>query len=1533
MKKVYKWGIWVLLTPVFMFVILTILLYVPTIQNWAVDKIASYASEETGLDISVDHVKLVFPLDLGVDGVMVLRQNDTTSLHKDTIANIHSLAVDVRFWPLLKKQIEIDGLDLWKVRINTADLIASASVKGIVERMRLESHGVDLGKEFIRINNASIIDGRINVSLSDTVPEDTSKTKNHWKIHVDKLAIIRTGVTVHMPGDTLRVGAYLGDTNLESGEFDLYNEIYHVKKIDLGGGKLNYDNNLKVHSKGFDVNHVALSDISLGIDSFSYHNSKLHVLMCKGAFKEKCGIHVMEFVSRVSMDSTRFNMPKLQIRTPESSFYANVAMGSGACGDTSGMMNIVVDASLGKQDIMRLVPNIPLEFMRKWPNYPLTAKGIVNGNVKSARISGFVLELPTAFSISSNGTVGNVTDVENFSADIGIKARTYEIGFLTSLIGTAQAKIPNGITMIGNLKAVGKKYKLNMDASEAGGHLVAVANADMSTMSYQARLEADALALQHFIPNNGFGRFSGVISVSGVGVDVLSKHTKLTAKASISEFRYAGYDLSGIQLSADVNRGIGRVSLNSRNSLIDGSMVLDAIMNTSKIQAIVSCNLAKVDLYNLRVLEKPGTASLRADFDVCSNLKSDHKLQGSIRDIFFTDSIRTYHPENIVMDMYTGKDSTHVVLSSGDFNMRFDAHGGYELLIQKGNDLMAEAKKQLNERYIDQVRIREHLPYMTFHFEAGKENFFCRTLNRFGYHFGMAHVDMSSSTLNGINGKIDVDSLVIAGIQLDTIRIALNSDSVRTDFNGQVRNGPKNPQYAFNALFGGAFYERGLYFGTRVLDAQNRVGISLGLNAAMEENGLRLRLGGKETPILGYKHFHVNKDNYLFLSDDRRVSANLKLHSDDGMGVNVYTNDSTEALQDLTVGLTKFELSKVLSVIPYLPNISGVMNGDFHVIQTADEMSVSSAVTIDDLVYEKSPMGDISSEFVYMPKGDGSHFIDGTLSCNDMEVGYISGTYDSAGDGLLDAELTLDRTPLMLMNGFIPDHIFSFAGYASGALSVKGSLSEPIVDGELQFDSAYIASAPYGVELQFAKNPVKISKSHLLFEDFNMYAHNKSPLSLTGYYDFSNFDNMYLDLGVRATNYLLIDSKENPRSEVYGKAYVNFYAKLKGSLESLNVRGKLDVLGSTDMTYILRDSPLTTDNRMDELVKFVNFNDDTEIHTVTRPPLTGINMDFSMSIDEGAHIVCALNANHTNYVDLIGGGNLRMQYNVVDGFRLTGRYTLSNGEMKYSLPVIPLKTFTIQDGSYIEFSGDPMNPKLNITATEHTKSTVSTDGGNGRSVEFDCGVVITKTLQDMGLQFIIDAPEDMTIHNELQTMSEENRGKLAVTMLTTGMYLSGGNTNSFSMNNALSAFLNSQINSISGNALRTLDLSFGMDNTTLGTGETQTDYSFKFAKRFWNNRLNIVVGGKVSTGADVENQNNTFFDNVTFEYRLSQNSNKYLKLFYERDSYDWLEGNVGKYGGGFMWRRKLQHFRDIFRFKSAKRRMPQLKNDTVIVKK
>jgi len=440
-----------------------------------------------------------------------------------------------------------------------------------------------------------------------------------------------------------------------------------------------------------------------------------------------------------------------------------------------------------------------------------------------------------------------------------------------------------------------------------------------------------------------------------------------------------------------------------------------------------------------------------------------------------------------------------------------------------------------------------------------------------------------------------------------------------------------------------------------------------------------------------------------------------------------------------------------------------------------------------------------------------------------------------------------------------------------------------------------------------------VVNSKLLFDNFALYADNRNALTANGHVDFHDTNRMTIDMRIAARNFQLINAKQTAKSIAYGKMFVNFFAMLNGPTERLKMRGRLDVLGTTDLTYIMLDSPLSTDNQLDELVKFTDFNDTTQT-VVERPEPSGLEMDMSISIDQGAHVRCDLNADQSNYIELQGGGDLRMRYNSSDGLNLTGRYTFANGEMKYSLPIIPLKTFTIQDGSYVEFTGDAANPTLNLTATERRKATVGGDEGQSRSVTFDCGVVITKTLNDMGLQFIISAPEDMNVANDLASMSVEERGKLAVTMLTTGMYLADGNTGSFSMNSALSSFLQSEINNITGNALKTLDLSVGLDNTTDASGAMHTDYSFKFAKRFWNNRLSVQIGGKVSTGSEAQQgQNQSFFDNVTMEYRLSPTSNQYVKLFYNQNAYDWLEGYTGEYGGGYIWKRKLDSFWDIFR--------------------
>lgn len=1535
MRKIYKWAGVAIVVPLLLLTILFLLFYFPPFQNWAVRKTASYASEKMGMHISVEHVHLSFPLDLAVEGVKVLQPNDSIPHVNDTVADISKVIANVQLRPLFRRQVMVDQLDFKGMNVNTTHFIRNLRIKGKVGRLSLQAHGIDLKQSFVKVDDAMLADANLLVELSDTVPPDTTPSQNFWKVQLEQIKIKNTHFALHLPGDTMSVKTKLGEVAAQNTYLDLGKGSYQMQHLRLADSEVHYDRNYEPKVRGIDYNHLALSKLNLVADSFSYDNSQLGIKVRSASFQEQSGLAVTRLQGAFTMDSLRLSLPGMALKTPSGTNLAlDYAMDLNAFDNNNpGTMSANVHGQLSRQDLMTFVgSSLPRNLARKWPTQPMVIVGAIGGNMQKARLKNVNIQIPTVLKLKADGFVENLTDPKRLKANMDLRAQTGNLDFVKSMLdrNVAQTfRIPRGIVLDTHVLVDRDNYTLNnLKVTQGGGTLRGSASIDLDKMSYQARLTAHRLPLQNFIPRQGLHPFTGDIEARGTGTDLLSPSTRLQAKAHVRSFKYGDYNLDGIDADVRVINGHALAQIDSRNPMFKGNLQVDALTRSKRLRATLSSDLSEVDLYRLRLSEQPLKVAICAHVDVESDLKHYHKVQGVVSDILVIDEQQQYRMEDVVMDVLTSRDTTHAIVNCGDFRLNMDGTGGYERLMKQGNNFVAELQRQLKNKYIDQVRLRERLPDAHIYLISGKNNIVCQIVEKYGYQFDNVFMNLTSSPITGLNGGLQIDSLVVDSFQVDTVRFKFASGQDNMTYTAQLRNGKNNPKYIFNALFDGAINEKGTYLKSRIYDWNDSLGVRLALQGSMEQNGVKLHLFG-EKPVLGYKEFSVNDSNYIFMGDDRRVSANMILKASDGMGVQIFTDDSnTEALQDVTVSLNKFNIGAALAMIPYTPNVEGIMNSDFHLIQTESQLSVSSSVKVDGMIYEGSQMGNIGSEFTYMPRSDGSHYVDGILTHEGNEVGTLTGTYRSQGKGYLDAKLGLDRLPVDLINGFIPDKIIGFKGYAEGDLTVQGSLSKPDVDGEVYLDSTYMFSEPYGVEMRFANDPVTITNSRLLFENFEMFAHNESPLNVKGYFDFSDTDRMNLNMRMRAENLLLVDSKETGRSEAYGKAYVNFFGTMQGLLSNLQMRGRLDVLGTTDLKYNLKDSPLSTDNQLEGLVEFVDFRDTTK-QVVNRPPLTGFDMDLSINIDDGAHVDCYLNADHSNYIDLIGGGDMRLRYNTADNMRLTGRYTIGSGEMKYSLPIIPLKTFEIQDGSYLEFTGDPMNPRLNLRATETIKSTVTDESGDGRSVEFVCGVVVTKTLNDMGLEFVIDAPEDMTISNQLQSMTKEGRGKVAVTMLTTGLYLADGNTSGFTMNSALSAFLNSQINQISGKALRSLDVSFGVDNSFSENGALHTDYSFKFAKRFWNNRLRIVIGGKLSSGNNVTPQEETFFDNVTFEYRLSPTSNKYLSLFYQRDSYDWLEGNVSKYGGGFLWKRKLRTFKDLFRFNSENDEIPALPADSV----
>jgi hypothetical protein len=228
-----------------------------------------------------------------------------------------------------------------------------------------------------------------------------------------------------------------------------------------------------------------------------------------------------------------------------------------------------------------------------------------------------------------------------------------------------------------------------------------------------------------------------------------------------------------------------------------------------------------------------------------------------------------------------------------------------------------------------------------------------------------------------------------------------------------------------------------------------------------------------------------------------------------------------------------------------------------------------------------------------------------------------------------------------------------------------------------------------------------------------------------------------------------------------------------------------------------------------------------------------------------------------------------------------------------------------------------MNPTLNIQAKERMKSVV-TENDQQRSVAFDVGVAISKTLENMGLEFTVDAPEDMGIQNQLTAMTPAQRSKVAVSLMATGLFMgdgTGAKGGNMQAGSALSAFLQSEIQNIAGSALKTVDINFGIENSTTQTGATTTDYSFQFSKRFFNNRFAVNIGGKVSTGNEANNSAASFIDNITLEYRLDKGATRYVQIFYDRSNYDPLEGQLTKMGTGIVLRKKTNKLGELFIFK------------------
>ena len=115
------------LLPVGLVMLLSILLYVPSVQDAAIRQAARLTSEATGMDISIGQIRLSFPLKLKIQRVQVVDR-------ADTLLRLDRLSLRIRPLPLFRQQVLVEAVDLQGAQVDTGDLIDGMTVMAASDR-------------------------------------------------------------------------------------------------------------------------------------------------------------------------------------------------------------------------------------------------------------------------------------------------------------------------------------------------------------------------------------------------------------------------------------------------------------------------------------------------------------------------------------------------------------------------------------------------------------------------------------------------------------------------------------------------------------------------------------------------------------------------------------------------------------------------------------------------------------------------------------------------------------------------------------------------------------------------------------------------------------------------------------------------------------------------------------------------------------------------------------------------------------------------------------------------------------------------------------------------------------------------------------------------------------------------------------------------------------------------------------------------------------------------------------------------------
>ena len=886
-------------------------------------------------------------------------------------------------------------------------------------------------------------------------------------------------------------------------------------------------------------------------------------------------------------------------------------------------------------------------------------------------------------------------------------------------------------------------------------------------------------------------------------------------------------------------------------------------------------------------------------------------------------------PDNVDLKFVSTASDVRCLLGARGADVEFLSSLGLKPLIDRFSEVSAMVPKIIEERSLDVEQIEAKLPPFSLTADVQGNGIVSQFLQPSGMGIGDLSMKLTKDSL--INGNMVLNTLRTESMRLDTITFGIHSRGKLLDYVIHLGNRPGTLDDFAEVRMSGYMGDNRLSAYLVQHDIKKKIGYRLGFTASVADTVLSLRF----TPLkatIAYLPWTFNMDNYIdYTLTNHKVSANLEASSDNS-SILLRTEKNEKGQDNLHLNLKNIQVADFTHMMLNPPPVRASVNSDINVRYTGRALVGKGTLDINDFYFDRKRVGDFSFNLAAGMGNKGKSagklgmLVDGKEAAAVQFVLAPDSVNPAGGLVAERLKLLLTEFPLDIANPFFPPQTMKVSGHLNGDMSLSGSFTDPKLNGSISCDSVGVLVNMLGTTFRFDRDPITVTDNVLDFHEFDVLAVNNNPLTLRGTVDATKMSDMKFDLSAKASNMQLTGGKPKPGADVSGNLFVDLDASVKGPMSMMDINAMLNVLPATDVTYnlVMESDALGQGTGAENVVKFVNFADTAQVAKADSiTSVVGMRISAKAIISQGAEVTVNFDQpmiKASGKVQCNPSGTLNYFQNYLGDMRLNGTLYTGTGYVRYAMPVLGTKVFNFNQDSHITWGGDLLNPSLSIHAYDNVKANIQMNG-NTSLVNFLVSLNIGNTLSAPSVMFDLSTDDNMSISNELQSMTAEQRQQQAMSLMLTGSY-TGQNAKSVNGNlvtSSLFGMLTSQLNSILANTVKGVDINLGVDQYetgTNGTTSTNTSYSYQVSKSLLNNRFKIIVGGNYTDGPGNENFEQNLISDIAFEYILKQTNNMSLnaKLYRHTGFESVLEGEITETGVGLSLRRRLAHFWEITHF-------------------